>query len=165
MQRRPLALPPFLSDSELADVTISFRDSFDTVRLRHIMHEHGFAIVTDVLSAQECSELTVCSHAIHHLPKLNLNPCPHQASFTRDIAEVATADSSDLEVILRGRAIPGHFQRSFCTQLGLMHSELSWRCRQAAARIVMLDSHFLRMLGCTPTFAPPILHCIKATSL
>ena len=58
--RRPLALPPFLSDSELAEVSMSFLKCFDPDRLRSIMQEHGFAIVTDVLTAQECSELTVC---------------------------------------------------------------------------------------------------------
>jgi hypothetical protein len=59
---RPLALPPFLSDSEVADVSIScLPGSFDPEKLRGIMQEHGFAIVLDVLSAQECSDLTVCA--------------------------------------------------------------------------------------------------------
>jgi hypothetical protein len=39
---------------------MSFLNRFDPDRLRSIMQEHGFAIVTDVLTAQECSELTVC---------------------------------------------------------------------------------------------------------
>ena len=39
---------------------MSFLSCFDPDRLRSIMQEHGFAIVTDVLTAQECSELTVC---------------------------------------------------------------------------------------------------------
>jgi hypothetical protein len=55
-------------------------------------------------------------------------PCC-QASFTRDMAAAASAHSSDLAALLRDREIPGHFQKSFCTHLGLMHSELSWRCR------------------------------------
>jgi hypothetical protein len=53
----------------------------------------------------------------------------HQASFTRDMAAAASLDPSDLAAALRHRQIPGHFQKSFCTHLGLMHSELSWRCR------------------------------------
>ena len=57
---RPLSLPPFLNDSELADVTVSCSSgSFDPERLRRIMQEQGYAVITDVLSAQECSELTV----------------------------------------------------------------------------------------------------------
>ena len=48
---------------------------------------------------------------------------------------VSSADCSHLAVSLRDRVIPGHFQKSFCTHLGLMHSELSWRCRQATALI------------------------------
>jgi len=63
---RPLALPPFLSDSEVADASIScLPGSFDPEKLRGIMREHGFAIVTDVLSAQECSDLTVCMRSPH----------------------------------------------------------------------------------------------------
>jgi hypothetical protein len=92
--------------------------------LRGIMQEHGYAIVTDVLTPQECSELTVCLHAA-----VSSRLTCHQASFTRDMAAVAPADASDLETALRAHAMPGHFQRSFCTHLGLMHGELSWRCR------------------------------------
>jgi hypothetical protein len=43
------------------------------------------------------------------------------------LAAVASADASHLEAALR--KIPGHFEKSFCTLLGLMHSEMSWRCR------------------------------------
>jgi hypothetical protein len=60
-ESRPLARPPFLSDSEIAGVSISCRPGcFDAATLRRIMQEHGYAIVTDVLSAEECVELTVC---------------------------------------------------------------------------------------------------------
>jgi hypothetical protein len=52
-----------------------------------------------------------------------------QMSFCRDLAEVASAESPSLSTAFRYRDFPGHFQQSFCTQLGLMHSELSWRCR------------------------------------
>jgi hypothetical protein len=55
------------------------------------------------------------------LPALQANL--HQASFARDMAAVAPADASALSTM------PGHFQKSFCTHLGLMHGELSWRCR------------------------------------
>ena len=45
------------------------------------------------------------------------------------MAAVASAESPDLTAALQYRDFPGHFQQSFCTHLGLMHSELSWRCR------------------------------------
>ena len=46
-----------------------------------------------------------------------------QASFARDMAAVAPAGAA------APSTMPGHFQKSFCTHLGLMHGELSWRCR------------------------------------
>ena len=39
------------------------------------------------------------------------------------MAAVAPADAA------APSTMPGHFQTSFCTHLGLMHGELSWRCR------------------------------------
>lgn len=78
---RPLAIPPVLSDSEVEDVSIScLPGSFDPEKLRGIMHEHGFAIVTDVLSAQECSDLTVGA-------ALLLACCPRlKLTFTRRLS-------------------------------------------------------------------------------
>ena len=86
------------------------------------MREYGFAIVTNVISSEECSELTVCQRRCA-ATSFALDTVFHQASFARDLAAVASTDSPDFATM------PGHFQKSFCTHLGLMHGEMSWRCR------------------------------------
>ena len=86
------------------------------------MREYGFAIVTNVISSEECSELTVCQRRCA-ATSFALDTVCHQAFFARDLAAVASTDSPDFATM------PGHFQKSFCTHLGLMHGEMSWRCR------------------------------------